>query len=166
MAHPPELRQRARNLYVRQRLPVERVAAESGVAPATVASWKRKAKEAGDDWDRARNAARVADGGMGEVTHAVMEDFVLFAETIIPEIKASGLTPQEKVQLIASFADSWSKFLRVMGKASPELSRLSVAFEVLRELARFLAARHPAELERFEAILEPFGEHLNKEWSA
>jgi hypothetical protein len=103
---------------------------------------------------------------MGEVTNLVMEDFVLFAQSIIPDIKAADLNPQEKVQLIASFADSWAKFQRVLGKAAPEVHRLSVAFELLREQAQFIALRFPTDLERFEAILEPFGEHLNREWNS
>lgn len=166
MAHPPETRQQARNLYVQLRLPLERIASELGVAPSTLASWKRKAKDAGDDWERARNAARVAEGGMGEVTSAVMQDFVMFAESIIPEINASELSAPEKVQLIASFSDSWAKFLRVMGRASPEMAKLAVAMETLELFAGHVRKRKPELLPALVPLLEEIGPKLSSRFGS
>ena len=167
MAYPPQARQKARGLYVNGGLPLERVSAETGVPMGTLRSWKRQGEEKGDDWDRARNASRIAQGGMGEVTQTVMQDFVLFAQSIIPDINQSEISPQEKVDLIASFADSWSKFLRVMGKASPEIAKLSVAMEVQEAFVSHLRDRHRALLspEMLNAINE-FGPILSARFGA
>ena len=161
MAYPREKRVHARNLYVAMRLPLDRIASEIDVSLSTIAAWKRKARADGDDWDRARSAARVADGGMGELTTIVMQDFVLFAESIIPEIKASEITPQEKVQLIASFSDSWAKFLRVMGRASPEVAKLSVAMETLEILAAHVRDQQPELMPGLVPLLEQIGPQLS-----
>ena len=168
MAYPPHIRAKVRGLWVNGGMRDDRIAVETGVPEATIRSWRRKDKDAGDDWERARNAARIAQGGMGEVTQQVMQDFVLFAEDIIPDIKGSDLSPDKKVELIASFSDSWAKFIKVMGRASPEVAKLAVAMECLKELVEHLRERHPVLLRNPELIqaLDEFGPILSAKFGA
>lgn len=67
MAHPPETIQAVRTAFVFDQLSLEVAAIKGGVSPDTARRWKREAKTAGDDWDKARAAQLLSGGGIEEV---------------------------------------------------------------------------------------------------
>ncbi|HHK5987314.1 TPA: DUF1804 family protein, partial [Neisseria subflava] len=52
MAHPKETREKLRRLYVSDGQTLEIAAMMCEIPTATARSWKRAAKETGDDWDK------------------------------------------------------------------------------------------------------------------
>ena len=160
--HPPERRDAVRAAYVHQRQPLEAAAKQGGVAYQTARTWKRQAKAQGDDWDRARSAARMASGGLGDRTAQVLEDFALLFTSTMDRLKEPGIDPLDCAEAMSRLSDSYVKVVKAAGNASPPLAELSVAMRVLSELSDYIRDQHPADLPRFAAILEPFGQRLAK----
>ena len=75
MAHPPEMKQRLRALYVHEALGLEQAAQKLKVSPRTVSRWKQEALDEGDDWDKARAASMLAGEGTEAVSRVVLEEF-------------------------------------------------------------------------------------------
>ena len=156
-----EVRDAVRGAYVFQRQPLNVAARAGGVTEPTARRWKRAAAAAGDDWDRARAAGRIAAGGLGDLTARVIEDFALLFESTIADLKAAtDLGPEVVAETLARLADSYTKVVKAAGAVDPKLGRLSIALQVLDELAKFIQAEFPDDLARFSAILEPFGQRL------
>lgn len=158
--HPPERRDAVRAAYVYQRMPLEAAAKQGGVAHQTARAWKRQAKAQGDDWDRARGAARMASGGLGDLTAQVLEDFALLFGSTMEQLKGPDINPLDRAEAMSRLSDSYVKVVKAAGNASPPLAELSVAMKVLSELSEYIRDNHPADLPRFAAILEPFGQRL------
>lgn len=72
-----EKRRKARSDYVYRRMMQSTIAAALGVSEAIVGRWKRAAKDAGDDWDKARTAHVIAGEGVEVVVSTVVEDFMI-----------------------------------------------------------------------------------------
>ncbi len=158
-------RQQVRTAYVRDRAPLPEAARRAGVPASTARGWKRRARQGGDDWDRAREAARMAEGGLGSVTERVLHDFsTLFTSTLARLQRAPG-DPIETAQAIASLSDAYAKTVKAAGGADPRLARLAIALETLERLGRFLHEHHPELAPGLIEILEPFGAALSAEWS-
>jgi hypothetical protein len=158
--HPPERRDAVRAAYVHQRQPLEAAAKIGGVAYQTARQWKRAAKAQGADWDRARGAARMASGGLGDLTAQVLEDFAILFSTTMEQLKSPGVDPLDRAEAMSRLSDSYVKVVKAAGNASPPLAELSVAMRVLSELSTYIRDNHPGDLPRFAAILEPFGQRL------
>jgi putative DNA-binding protein len=67
MAHPKEIREKLRRLYVSDGQTLEIAAMMCEIPTATARSWKRAAKETGDDWDKVRAAYTLAGGGIEDL---------------------------------------------------------------------------------------------------
>lgn len=161
MAHPIEMRGAVRGTYVYKRLPLQAAAEAAGVSYNTAREWKRKAKEEGDDWDRARSAARLAGGGLGDLTPVVIEDFVLLFQATVEKLKTdSDVDPIKRAQALSSLADAYIKTMKAAGGGDPKLAELAVALKVVEELTKFIRDRFPDQLPVFAQILEPFGVRL------
>ena len=158
--HPPERRDAVRAAYVHQRQPLEAAAKIGGVAYQTARQWKRAAKAQGDDWDRARGAARMSSGGLGDLTAQVMEDFAILFSTTMEQLKSPDIKPLDRAEAMSRLSDAYVKLIKAAGQASPPLAELSVAMRVLSELSTYIRDNHPGDLPRFAAILEPFGQRL------
>lgn len=158
--HPPERRDAVRAAYVHQRMPLEAAAQQGGVAYQTARTWKRQAATQGDDWDRARGAARMAAGGLGDLTAQVLEDFAILFTATMEQLKGPQIGPLDRAEAMSRLSDSYVKVVKAAGNASPPLAELSVAMKVLSELSTYIRDHHPADLPRFAAILEPFGQRL------
>lgn len=169
MAHTPETKNKVRTLYVRQRLPLTDAAAAAGVSYHTARGWKKKAEQQGDDWDRARSASRLAEGGLGDLTHEVIEQFALLFQATIEQLRSEPVEgesrdPIQTAEALAKLADAYTKTVRAAGATDPKLARLSIALEVLELQGRFITERFPDDLERFTLILEQFGAYLSSEF--
>ena len=163
MAYDQQVRTAVRRSYVNERLPLMAAAEKHNVPYVTARTWKRKAKKDQDDWDKARTATRMSEGGIGELTSQVIEDFAMLFQTTIADIKnADDIDPIKKAEALSRLSDAYSKTMKAASTGSPEIARLSVAMEVLKELAIFIRKHSPDDLPRFSAILDPFGQHITK----
>lgn len=161
--HPQETRAKLRRCYVYERLPLAAAAEQAGVTYGTARRWKKAAQDTGDDWDRARSAARMAEGGVGDLTHRVIEDFALLFESTIQSLKArDDPNPIATAEALSRLADAYNKTMRAAGQADPKIAELSVALKVLEELTAYIRERWPQHLPVFAQILEPFGQRLSE----
>lgn len=74
--HPPELRLKARAIYVYDKRPIIEAAQECGVSNVTVRRWKTQCLAAGDDWDMARQLTSLSSSNRGLLLNALLEDFL------------------------------------------------------------------------------------------
>jgi len=163
MGYGPEVIRKVRAAYVRDCLPLEQAAVREGVGPRTAARWKAKAQEEGDDWDRARTAARLSGENLEQINQALLEQFLTFHQATMEEVqKDLKMKAGDKVAAISRLADAFNKTMNAVSKSAPELSRLAVASDVLQRLGRYVAEHHPAHASMFLEVLEPFGEELVK----
>lgn len=163
MAHAAAVRDKVRGAYVYERLPLEEAAKRAGVSYNTARAWKAKAREAGDDWDRARGAARMAAGGLGDLTGRVIEDISLLYQSTVEKLKTDAdLDPIEASEAIARLSDALTKTLKAAGAIDPKIAKLSIAMQTLEEFGRYLRERAPEALPHFAQHLEPFGQRLSE----
>lgn len=163
MAHGPEMRASARQLYVQQRLPLTTVADRLDVALSTVRTWKRKAEQSGDDWDQARQVTALTDSSTEGILSQLVSDYVQLHAAVVDQVKEDPqITAAEKVKALSMLADSFSKTMNSAEKVSPKMSRLAIATDVIQRLSQFVAQKFPEHGRAFLDILEPFGRHITK----
>lgn len=163
MAHGDDVRRKVRAAYVFDQLGLEIAAVKEGVPEATARRWKREAKAAGDDWDRARSAQLLAGGGIEEVVRQTLAVVVQQVQATVETIQINtDIAPAEKVQMLASLADAYNKLIAASKRMMPETDKLAVGMDVLKRLAEFTRARHPQHANALLAVLEPFGDELAK----
>ena len=163
MAHSPETRKKVRTAYVRNRLTLEQSADLAGVSMHTARSWKRKDKESGDCWDRARQANRMAEGGVSEMTAEILELFASNVTMTMEQLQqADEIEATEKVALLTKLADAYAKVMRAAGGGDKTMARLSLALEVLQHQAKFIAKEFPQHIKAMDEFLEPFARYLNE----
>jgi transposase-like protein len=162
MAHPPEMKQRVRALYVHEAQGLEQAAQKLKISPRTASRWKQDALDDGDDWDKARAASMLAGEGAESVSRVVLEEFLKLFQSTLDEVTREKLKPLEKAEAMSRLADAYTKTIRAVQKSAPELNRLAVASEVLQLLAKFVRDQFPAHAAAFMEVLEPFGEELVK----
>lgn len=161
MAYSPETVQAVRGSFVFERLPLPVAASKHEVSYSTAQAWKKKALDAGDDWDRARSASLMAAGGLGDVTNQILESFTLLYQSTMQEIQDStDLKPLEKTEAMSRLSDSYSKMMKAAGYANPKISKLAIAMEVLNEEATLIKAEFPDDVERFAKILDRLGPRI------
>jgi transposase-like protein len=161
VAHAPEIKAACRAAFIYQRLPLADAAAAAGVPEGTARAWMRAARRGGDDWDAARSAASLSREGQLAVASLVLEQFVLQFQATLERLKTDvEIGAIERAEILARLSDSYTKMMSAAGKVSTPISRLSVAMETIRELARFIGRERPDALETFADLLEDFGSHL------
>lgn len=165
MAHAPEVRAAVRRTYVSERQPLEVSAERNGVSYNTARQWKRAAKEAGDDWDRARSAARMAAGGLGDLTTQVLEEFALLFQSTMEQIGSSEFDGVQKAEAMSRLADAYTKTVKAAGGGDNRIAKLAVAMEVLEKLVAFIQQHYPQHGTALLEVLEPFGEELSRAYS-
>ena len=165
MAKKQEKLDAIRRSFVVERLNLKTSAELHGVPQATAARWKVKAKSLGDCWDKARSASRLAQGGIGDLSIQVLEDFTLQYSTLMEILKTSDLEPLEKATILTKLADSYVKITKAAGGGDNQIGRLSIAMETLKLFSTFIAERSPHLLEQFVMILEQFAPELSKQYS-
>lgn len=164
MAHSAETQARLRQLYVFERQAMRQATTSLGVAYDTGRRWKAQARVRGDDWDKARTAARIASGGLGSLTEAIIEDFVLLFQSTITALKNSEGSPIERAEAISRLSDAYAKTVKAAGCTNPELARLGIALETIKLLGDFVSERFPQHAQAFLEIMEPFGAHVSQHY--
>jgi uncharacterized protein YjcR len=160
MSGRDDLKRKARADYVYRRMMQSTIAAAYGLSEATVGRWKKAAKAAGDDWDRARTAHVIAGEGVETVVSSVVEDFMIQAQAILEEIKEGTHTTQEKVQMLVSLSDAMTKMASSARRLAPKISELGVAQDTMAKLIEFVQTHFPQHIRVIQEIIEPFGERL------
>ncbi|PKR55491.1 DUF1804 family protein [Thalassospira marina] len=161
MAHSPETKSQARALYVFDRLDLTKIAERLGVAIGTVRRWKTLAEVQGDDWDKSRTAASMASTGTDNMVALLIEDYVQLHLSVIEELKAStDIKALDKAEALAGLADAFNKTINAAGRASPKISELAIAQDVIKRLGDFVTGSFPQHGEAFIEILEPFGKEV------
>ncbi|SOC28204.1 DUF1804 family protein [Thalassospira xiamenensis] len=162
MAHAPETKSRARALYVFDRYDLTKVAERLGVSIGTVRRWKAQAEAEGDCWDRSRTAASMASTGTDNMVAMLVEDYVQLHLAVIEDLKtAQDIKPMDKAEALAGLADAFNKTINAAGRASPKISELAVAQDVIKRLGDYVAAQFPQHGNAFVEILQPFGTELS-----
>lgn len=157
-----ETRRKARSDYIYRRMMQSTIAAAYGVSEATVGRWKKAAKDAGDDWDKARTAHVIAGEGVEVVVSSVVEDFMIQAQAILDEVKEGDHSTAEKVGLLVSLADAMTKMAASAKRFAPKVSELGVAQDVMAKLVEFVREQFPHHQAAILEIIEPFGERLSE----
>lgn len=166
MAYSKETRGKARSLYVHSRYSIPTIAVTLDVASATISRWKSDAKGRGDDWDIARSAALMQGEGFDKLVTAAVEGFTVMFQATMEQIQqAEDMQPAQKAQMMASLADAFNKMINAAGRASPSLSKLAVATDVISKMAEFVRSDFRQHSDAFEEILEPFALVMAKEYS-
>jgi hypothetical protein len=165
VARNPELVAAVRKSYIVDRLDLKAAAMAHDASYASACRWKAKAKKDGDCWDKARAAARMTGGGLGDLSAQVMEDFSVQYKTLMDEIKtAEDIPPMKKADILTKLADSYIKISKAAGNGDNNIGRLSVAMETIELLAGFIKERYPEQLEMFVHMLERFAPELSKQY--
>ena len=156
MAYPDQIRQVVREGYL-DGLSLEAVAGRFGVSVATVGRWRQADKATGVDWDVMRTARMAGEDGRERAVQVVLEKIMTLHQQAMEGVEGSDVSPEQKVALLASLADSLAKTTKALGRAAPRISRLGVAMEVLQLLTEYIYRQHPEHAGAFVEILEPFG---------
>ena len=160
MSARDDLKRKARSDYVYRRMMQSTIAAAYCISEATVGRWKKAAKEAGDDWDKARTAHVIAGEGVEAVVSSVVEDFMIQAQAILDEIKDGAHTTQEKVGMLVSLSDAMTKMAASAKRFAPKVSELGVAQDVMAKLLDFVRDEFPQHSSAILEVIEPFSERL------
>jgi transposase len=166
MAHPPEIRAKLRACYVYERMGLEAAADKLEIGIATARRWKRDAESEGDDWERARSAARLAGDGTATIMQLILDDYVTMHQATIEAVKADAeVKPLQRAEVMSRLADAFTKTMAAVSKASPQLNRLGIATDVLQRLSRFAAEVHPHLAPALLEVLEPFAAELARDYA-
>lgn len=165
MAYDQKTKDGVRALYVYKNLDLKDCARVAEIPYNTVRAWFKAAKDNNDDWGKARNAARMGQGGLDELTNSLIENFALHTDSIFEEINTDdAMSPGVKADLMAKIADSYSKLLKTAGSSGSKVAPLSVAMTVLKLLGDYIQSECPENSETFADILSPFGRVVAKEF--
>lgn len=167
MAHPKETREKLRRLYVSDGQTLEIAAMMCEIPTATARSWKRAAKETGDDWDKVRAAHTLAGSGIEDLSRSLLTGFLVQYQstmTMLQDTSVEELMPSERAKLLASLSDAFTKTVAANAKVMPETSKLATALELIEFLMAFVQEKHPKHLPAFVEVLEPFGAEVEKKF--
>ncbi|HET7300221.1 MAG TPA: DUF1804 family protein [Oleiagrimonas sp.] len=164
MAHSRLKKAEVRRHYVVDRQPLTGAAQLAGVAYSTARQWKAAALVAGDDWDRARLAAQVTDGGSQELTRVVLAEFVPMFKSTVEGLRDAAIGAAEKAEAISRLADAYTKTVKAAGAVDPAIARLAWAMDVLKELGEFTQREFPQHSAAMLEMLEPFGQYLAEQY--
>lgn len=139
--HDAATRTAVRTGYVRRRLPISESARQAGVSPATARGWKRAAAAEGDDWDRAKEASRLAEGGLGSISERILGDFSIMMTSTLEALGGDGADPIETSKAMATLSDAYVKVVRAVGRADPGQMRRMTLLEVAERLGHRLQDR-------------------------
>lgn len=169
MAHPKSKRMALRSAYIFRCLTLEQAAASVGVSVTTAARWKREAKEGEerDDWDMVRAASSLAGQGMESIARQMLCDYVIQHKALMEQIgTGTDITAGQKVDMLSSLADSFSKTIAASKRVLPETDTLATVLDVIRALSDFIMAHYATHAPVFVEILEAFQDEMVKRYSS
>lgn len=165
--YPPELRLKARAIYVYDKRPLMDAAKECGVGVPTVTKWKQFAKSAGDDWDLARELTSLASAPRALLLDALLEDFLKQYRGTIAWLDKAGpeLPALDRAHALSRLAAALEKVTESHAKLQPEQNRLALALDTLRDFCGFVRERDAALAGQMLLHLEPFGEYIGQRYA-
>lgn len=146
MAHPQEIREKLRRLYVSGEQTLETAALMCEIPQTTARAWKRADKEKGDDWDKMRAAYTLAGGGIEDLSRAMLAGFMVqynSTMTMLQDSSTEDLPPSDRAKLLASLADAFTKTVSANARVMPETSKLATALELIEFLMAFVQKNIP-----------------------
>ena len=165
MAYSIKQRSEVKKNYVHKLLPMTQAAKLANVPVNTARRWKDDALKNGDDWDKARAASALSSGGRDDLMKTIVNDYVICHQAIMESLKTDeSMRAKDKVDALTSLADAFSKTMKSAGLASPELSKLSIANDIIQLLGDFVQKNFPQHIPAFIEILEPFGDEVSKNY--
>jgi len=163
MAHGQDVRAALRAAFIYEALSLEAAGERFNVAFGTASRWKREAKAGGDDWDKARAAARLAGQGADQVNREVLEEFVTLFQSTVTELKtASNVPALSKAEALSRLSDAYYKTMRAVAATNPKLNKLAIAMEVIQLLSKFIREDYPQHTGAFLDMLESFGQRVSE----
>lgn len=166
MAYGKDAREALRRAYIFSNLPLDQVACAQGVSLPTARRWKKAATDQGDDWDKTRAAQLIAGGSIEQTARAVLAALVSQCQVTTEAVSTNpDITPAERVQLLASLADAFSKATAASKKILPETDRLAVALSVMQKLGEHITKRHKTHRVAFVEILETFSDAFERDFT-
>lgn len=163
MAHDESKKADARRMYVFDRLSLNSIAIACELSYSTVLRWKSEAKKNGDDWDKVKSAYLMSGGEIEDIGREILTGFITEFRKNMELLQNGDLDIQKRVVLLSSLSDSYSKAVASSKKLLPETNHLAIAIEVLERLTQYIQQHEPDLLLAFSAILQPFGQVLEKE---
>ena len=165
--HPPELRLKARAIYVYDKRPIIEAAQECGVSNVTVRRWKTQCLAAGDDWDMARQLTSLSSANRGLLLNALLEDFLKQYRGTIAWLDKAGaeLPALDRVHALARLAAALEKVTDAHARLQPEQNKLAIAMDALRDFFNFVREREPELTVSLLPHLEPFGEYIGQHYA-
>lgn len=165
MAYPKNTRDKLRKAYIQGQLSLEIASMQMQVPVSTARRWKYEAKSEGDDWDKAKSAYLMSSGSLDEVGREILNGFLIQYKTVIEQLNNNPDIPaMEKVQMLSSLSDAYTKTTSASKKILPETSELSTAMEVISMLTDFVQEQCPALLPDFVGLFDKFGEVITKKY--
>jgi len=155
MAHDPGTRDELRRAYVHERLSLELAAERVGVPIGTARRWKREDAQAADDWDKARAVSRISREGQQAVVFSVLEDYMALHQETLSQLKTdASIAPLDRAKALAGLTDALVKMSAALERVTPQLSKLSVANDVLSRVVLAVNARRPDAASALLEVIE------------
>lgn len=165
MAHNPKVKAYVRRHYVFDRFTLEQSAEKVGVSFNTARRWKNEAKANGDDWDKARDVQIMAGGELTDISQNLLTGFLVQYRTTMDEIQTSQeLSAKDKVALLSTLADSYTKMVAASKRILPEISAIAAAMKTIELFANLAKTKKPHLLPDFLELLDEIEPLLNKEF--
>ncbi|WP_289345914.1 DUF1804 family protein [Pantoea stewartii] len=163
MAHPRETRDALRRAYIFSNQSLELLAAQQGVSFSTAMRWKKVSADEGDSWDALRTANQLASGAPEDIARSILNSLMGQFQTTLEKVSSADDIPaQERVQLLASLSDAYTKAIAASKKVLPETDRVATAISTITALSQFIQTRYPQHLAAFVEIIEAFTPELEK----
>ena len=164
MAHDKDKKSQVRKSYIFDGLSLASCAMLADVSYSTAQRWKNESKKQGDDWEKFKLANTLAGGEIEDISRQILADFIVQFQSTMEVMKADEeLTATNRVGLLTSLSDSYTKMVGINRKILPETSKLAVALQVIDMLGKYIHEHKPELLTAFMEVLEPFGEVLDRE---
>ena len=164
MAYDQKHRDAVRSAYIYKSLSLKDAARINDIPYNTARTWKKASSLNDDDWDNARSAARLAGGGLQEVTNYLLENFSLNAQSLMEEVRETAdMSPGVKADIMSKLTDSYSKLVASVAKSGSTVAPLAIGMQVIMLLMEFIKEDYPHHADSFVEIIEPFGRRLTEE---
>lgn len=165
MAYGLRQKNEVKKNYTNRMLPLTQAAKLANVPVSTARRWKSEALARGEDWDELRAASAITSGGRDDLMKTIVNNFVVMFQSTMDSLqKAENMPPETKVDALASLSDALAKTMKSAGAASPELSRLAIANDIIQLMGDFVREKYPQHINAFIEILEPFGEEVSRNY--
>ncbi len=164
MAHSQATKDDLRKKYIFEGLSLAMAAVMCEVSYPTAQRWKNQAADANDNWDKVKTAHSMAGGDLEDMSRQILTDFIIQFKATMEMVKdTQEILPSQRVEMLTSLADAYTKTIASSRKILPETSKLAIALQVLELLAKYIQEHKPDLLIEFMSVLDPFGDLISKE---